>query len=413
MQLKRPRVVVSVPGESTQVERSAIQQTTLAAGAGSVTMLEAPIAAAIGAGLPVSDAAGSMIVDIGAGTMDVLYHDTASAQHYKAVVKSPVQTVAAKAESLRGNLFVTGVEMGGGPITEVLKERACRAEVIMTASAAATLSHTPDRIEEWGIRIIGNDEGDKFRENLDYAHLTIEDLDLIRLEKIVKGFGVDFEFDVVGVCAQDHGVPPPGGSHLVFRHNINRKVLEQHPFPHALLYRSSEVPEPLNRLRAIAKCAEDLPTGEVFVMDSGMAAILGASMDSLADARNNIMVLDIATSHTVGAALSGGELAGFFEYHTRDITLNRLEALLRDLAEGQLTNDDILREGGHGAYVRRAIGFDTVEITLATGPKRRLIKTSRLPMTLGAPWGDNMMTGTVGLLEAIRRRKGLARIEYF
>ncbi|MGH1359429.1 MAG: rod shape-determining protein [Burkholderiaceae bacterium] len=70
-QIKRPTVVVAVPGESTQVERRAIQQSILGAGAGTVAMLEAPTAAAIGAGLPVSEAAGSMIVDIGAGTTEV------------------------------------------------------------------------------------------------------------------------------------------------------------------------------------------------------------------------------------------------------------------------------------------------------------------------------------------------------
>jgi uncharacterized protein (DUF1786 family) len=353
-----------------------------------------------------------LLVDIGAGTMDVLYCDTASAQHYKAVVKSPVQTVAAEAEGLPGDLLVTGTEMGGGPVTEALKERARKARVVMTSSAAATLSHAPDRIREWGIRIIADTDVGEFNKNSRYSHLTVEDLDVKRLERIVKGFGVAFEFDAVGVCAQDHGVPPPGVSHLAYRHAINRTVLDRHPYPQALLYSSSEVPATLNRLSAIAGSAKKLPTTEVFVMDSGMAAILGASVDSLAATKKNIMVLDVATSHTVGAALSGGELAGFFEYHTRDITLNRMESLLCELAEGKLTNEDILREGGHGAYVRRAIGFDTVEIILATGPKRRLIETSRLPMTLGAPWGDNMMTGTVGLLEAIRRRKGLPEIDY-
>jgi uncharacterized protein (DUF1786 family) len=353
-----------------------------------------------------------LLVDIGAGTMDVLYYDTESAQHYKAVVKSPVLTVAEKAQGLPGNLVVTGVEMGGGPITEFLKERANTSEVVMTATAAATLSHTPDRIREWGIQIIGDSDVGEFKKNAQYSHLMVQDLNVKRLEKIVTTFGVAFEFDAVGVCAQDHGVPPAGVSHLAYRHDINRTVLEKHPYPQALLYSSSEIPETLNRLTAIARSAEELPTTEVFVMDSGMAAILGASADSLASSKTSIMVLDIATSHTVGAALAGGELAGYFEYHTRDITLNRMESLLCELAEGKLTNDNILKEGGHGAYVRRPIGFDTVEIILATGPKRRLIETSRLPMTLGAPWGDNMMTGTVGLLEAIRRRKGLPAIEY-
>ena len=353
-----------------------------------------------------------LLVDIGAGTMDILYCDTASEQHYKAVVKSPVQTIAKNAEELPGNLLVTGSEMGGGPITEVMIERARDSAVVMTESAAATLSHHKDQIIDWGIQIIGETEVGPYRENPQYSQLTLEDLDINRVEMIVKGFGVPYEFDAVGVCAQDHGVPPPGVSHLAYRHEVNREILDRMPYPHALLHRSTQVPPTLNRLCSIAKSAEKLPTVEAFVMDSGMAAILGASVDTLASSKKNVMVLDVATSHTVGAALSGGELCGFFEYHTRDITLNRMESLLCELADGQLTNEDILHEGGHGAYVRRTIGFDTVEIILATGPKRRLIETSRLPMTLGAPWGDNMMTGTVGLLEAIRRHKGLPEIRY-
>ena len=49
---------------------------------------------------------------------------------------------------------------------------------------------------------------------------------------------------------------------------------------------------------------------------------------------------------------------------------------------------------------------------ITTGPKRRLVEGSRLPFVFGAPLGDNMMTGTVGLLEAVRRRKELAPIHY-
>ena len=49
---------------------------------------------------------------------------------------------------------------------------------------------------------------------------------------------------------------------------------------------------------------------------------------------------------------------------------------------------------------------------VATGPKRRLIGNSRLEISYGAPLGDNMMTGTVGILEAIRRREGKPPISY-
>lgn len=66
-----PRIIICVPCGSTQVERRAIRDAALAAGASQVFLIEEPMAAAIGAGLPVSEATGSMVVDIGGGTTEV------------------------------------------------------------------------------------------------------------------------------------------------------------------------------------------------------------------------------------------------------------------------------------------------------------------------------------------------------
>ncbi len=66
-----PRIVVCVPSGATAVERRAIQESALSAGARKVELIEEPMAAAIGAGLPVTDATGSMVVDIGGGTTEV------------------------------------------------------------------------------------------------------------------------------------------------------------------------------------------------------------------------------------------------------------------------------------------------------------------------------------------------------
>ena len=66
-----PQVIVCVPSGSTAVERRAIQESAEAAGARRVFMIEEPMAAAIGAGLPVTEPTGSMIVDIGGGTTEV------------------------------------------------------------------------------------------------------------------------------------------------------------------------------------------------------------------------------------------------------------------------------------------------------------------------------------------------------
>jgi uncharacterized protein (DUF1786 family) len=101
-----------------------------------------------------------------------------------------------------------------------------------------------------------------------------------------------------------------------------------------------------------------------------------------------------------------------FQYHTRDITLEKLDALLIELADGTMNHKRILQEGGHGAYIRKRVGKAALETIVATGPKRSLVRNSRFPMILGAPLGDNVMTGTVGVLEAIRRRKNLSSISY-
>lgn len=66
-----PRIVICVPCGSTQVERRAIKESALGAGARRVELIEEPMAAAIGAGLPVEEATGSMVVDIGGGTTEV------------------------------------------------------------------------------------------------------------------------------------------------------------------------------------------------------------------------------------------------------------------------------------------------------------------------------------------------------
>ncbi|MCC2617649.1 rod shape-determining protein [Aestuariibacter halophilus] len=66
-----PRVLVCVPCGSTQVERRAIRESALGAGAREVYLIDEPMAAAIGSGLPVSEATGSMVVDIGGGTTEV------------------------------------------------------------------------------------------------------------------------------------------------------------------------------------------------------------------------------------------------------------------------------------------------------------------------------------------------------
>lgn len=69
--LSKPRVVIGIPSGITEVERRAVREAAENAGAGIVYLLEEPMAAAIGAGLPVAEPIGSMVVDIGGGTTEV------------------------------------------------------------------------------------------------------------------------------------------------------------------------------------------------------------------------------------------------------------------------------------------------------------------------------------------------------
>ena len=69
--LARPRIIICIPSGVTEVERRAVREAAFKAGAKHVSIIEEPMAAAIGAGLPVAEATGSMVVDIGGGTSEV------------------------------------------------------------------------------------------------------------------------------------------------------------------------------------------------------------------------------------------------------------------------------------------------------------------------------------------------------
>ena len=77
----KPRLVVAVPSGITEVEKRAVEEAAHDAGAGEVFLIEEPMAAAIGVGLPVSEPAGSMVVDIGGGTCEVAIISLAGIVH--------------------------------------------------------------------------------------------------------------------------------------------------------------------------------------------------------------------------------------------------------------------------------------------------------------------------------------------
>jgi rod shape-determining protein MreB len=81
----RPKIVISVPSDITQVEKRAVKDSALQAGASEVFIVEQAMAAAIGAGLPITEPTGNMIVDIGGGTTDVAVISLAGIVYAKSV----------------------------------------------------------------------------------------------------------------------------------------------------------------------------------------------------------------------------------------------------------------------------------------------------------------------------------------
>lgn len=81
----RPRIIISVPSEITPVEKRAVKDSALRAGASEVYLVEQAMAAAIGAGLPITEPSGNMIVDIGGGTTDVAVISLAGIVYSKSV----------------------------------------------------------------------------------------------------------------------------------------------------------------------------------------------------------------------------------------------------------------------------------------------------------------------------------------
>ncbi len=83
--LVRPRIIISIPSGITPVERRAVKETAESAGAREVFLIEEPMAAAIGAGLPITEPVSSMIVDIGGGTTEVAVISLAGIVYSKSV----------------------------------------------------------------------------------------------------------------------------------------------------------------------------------------------------------------------------------------------------------------------------------------------------------------------------------------
>ncbi|MBW2122793.1 MAG: pyruvate formate-lyase activating enzyme, partial [Deltaproteobacteria bacterium] len=327
-----------------------------------------------------------LAIDVGAGTLDALYVDTATGDQFKFVGKSPTRVLAERiAACERDRILITGRQMGGGPVAEAIRIKAGEARVMMTRSAAETIHHHLGRIKKSGVHLVSQGTARLEAGKRNVAWFKTGDVRPEFIGATLNSMGIEAAVDFLGVAVQDHGTPKKGISSLDFRHQIFREIIERSPRPSAFLFEAREIPPFLRRMHAAAKDSSRIRARRTYLMDTGMAAVLGASKDPLALGKANVIVLDVATSHTLGALLVEEEIMGFFEYHTRDLSPEILKSLIVDLAEGRLSHERVVSGGGHGAYVRGGVGFDRVELIVATGPKRGVVDRMGLDrMVLGA-----------------------------
>lgn len=336
-----------------------------------------------------------LAIDAGAGTQDiVLYESGRNPENFvKLVLPSQTQIVAARiraATMRRRPLHLAGYLMGGGASSEAIQQHlAAGLPVSATPEAARTLHNALDRVAALGVAIT------------DLAPLGAEvvwlgDVDVPTLRHVLRAFEIEPPA-LWAIAVQDHGYDEHESAHE-YRYRFLSDLLTHSTDVRSLAFR---IPPPyLLRMRAVH---QQVPG--CVLMDTGPAAVLGALCDATVwrhARRDGAVIVNIGNMHTFGIAVRGTRIYALFEHHTGGVTPAILAELVTALQEGTLTHERVVALGGHGAVLTReypnAVPFSFVALT---GPNRALARG--LGWYEAAPFGDMMVTGAYGLIEATLR----------
>jgi uncharacterized protein (DUF1786 family) len=344
-----------------------------------------------------------LAIDVGTGTQDILVFDStvAMTNSPKMVMPSPTSILHSciqEATSRGKSLLLTGVTMGGGPSKGALRQHLkAGLKAYATPDAARTFDDDLELLEEMGITIISADEARGLR---DVVALELKDIDLPAISRALELFGISRQIDALAVAVLDHGAAPRGTSDRQFRFQNLRSLLERDSTLLAFIYMADEVPPYLTRMKAVVQSVDaDLPR---VLMDTGPAAVLGASEDPDVSRHKDRVVVNAGNSHTIAFHLHGHSVRGMFEHHTRALSIQALDSMLTRLTLGILSNEEVYEDGGHGCVImgkERRRHFVAV-----TGPQRGLLSDSTLKPYFPAPYGDMMLTGCYGLVRACALR---------
>ncbi len=349
-----------------------------------------------------------LTVDIGTGTQDILLWDTALSLEnaYKLVLPAPTMQIRTKiqAATARGeDLLLTGATMGGGPChwaAEAHIQAGYR--MFATEQAAKTFNDDLEWVEgEMGVRVVSDAEV----ASLDgMTRIEMKDFDPQQLEATFFRYGVPFDPEAIGLAVFDHGAAPPDVSDRKFRFDYLQSRLEMDPHLFSFAFRAGEVPLELTRMQSVVHSADPLD-GELVLMDTAPAAVLGGIQDPQVRSHERMLVVNIGNFHTLAFRLDGNLITGLFEHHTGMLEPARLEDYLMRLAAGTLTREEVFDDQGHGALILDDHAWEPGSFSLiVTGPRRTMMSASYLHPYFAVPYGDMMLAGCYGLIVAISER---------
>ena len=338
-----------------------------------------------------------LAIDIGAGTQDILLFDSKKKieNSVSLVLPTPSKVLAEKLRKIEGSVYIRGDTIGGGSLTRAVTEHLKKGyRVVMESEAAYSIRNDLDEVLSMGIEVGEKPKGDEFEE------LCLREVEIGVLRDFLSRFGVDLEVDVIALAVQDHGVAPKGTSDRIFRFDQMEALLRRDNRPETFHYVDDEIPNHFIRMRSALRAVRREASVPVLLMDTSLSAILGCADEAVGPC----LIVNVGNGHTIGALLVNGRVEGLYEHHTHALTPEKLERHLRLFLRGELSREEVFDDQGHGALTLRPF-FGDVSIVV-TGPNRDLFQGTSLRFVYGAPAGNTMMSGPMGLIKAALFRYG-------
>ncbi|WP_457619780.1 DUF1786 domain-containing protein [Methanopyrus sp.] len=331
---------------------------------------------------PVSfrDEVKTVVIDVGVGTTDVVAYTGDPEYSPRFVAPSRVSTLAQRLRSMLGDppryLALVGVPMGGGPTTKELKRLMGRGtEIYAELDAALTLHNDVRRLEEMPRLHIVEDPIEEVPP--DSPVVETYDFRVSTVFEALQRSNVDTDsVETIVACVQDHGYHPNYESNRKHRfERLFRQYLGANGCKPDRMAFDDVPPESFPRLRTAYLEAESAGVGAV-AMDSKVPIAMLGRVDSDAD---RLLVIDYGTGHVTAFLFDGDRIVGVYEHHTARLSPEKFERQIREFVEGELENEDVYRDGGHGCHNVSPIDWDEVEDIVSLGPKKPEFQLGRDP----------------------------------